>query len=1045
MAASLSLTQLSSGNPVYDNYYRQVDPSGSGRVAAADAALFLKKSGLADLVLGRIWDLADSERKGSLNKQQFFIALRLVACAQNGLEVALKSLNASVPPPTFHDTSSPLLPSGAASIDCPWVVKSEEKMKYDLIFDSLSPVSGMLSGDKVKPVLLNSKLPVDILGRVWELSDIDRDGMLDRDEFAVAMYLVYRALEQEPVPMSLPAPLVPPSKRKKPVTPTVMPLLPSPPSHKDSRSSMTMSKTLPPKTPPLQQWVVSPTEKAKYDDLFIKTDSDMDGLVSGPEVRDIFLKTGLPSATLARIWELCDINDMGKLTREQFALALHLINQKISKGIDPPQVLTPEMIPPSDKARQSNMATSQAADFSAIKELDSLSNEIVDLQREKSSVEQEIKEKEESIRQRSNEVQDLQDEVQRESGELQRLQTQRQEIQEALDQLDVQKAALEEQLGQIRQQCSQENQLILSLQAQQSEQEQKIGEYEDELARAQAELRRLQEETARMQEKVETARAQLHPLQDSVKDSYSEVSQVQKKLTELQTEDRDVSMQLSWQKSLLEEPVMVNGATEEVHEEQREEQPQEQPPPTPQLEEQQEEAERPKASEEQEPVPEMEEVLYSSAPPNAWPQDKVESGSSTSLSEATTEVKEEKEESPKASSPKPVESPEPEKMPESEPSQQPQPAQPLQTSPPTVTGLDFFQSDPFTDNDPFKDDPFAKVDVSDPFGGDPFKGTDPFAADTFFKQPSADPFTSTDPFTSSDPFSGTTSPTEPDLFACPLNNAAGPDPFAAGLSSAGGRDPFGCKVNNLANADPFGSKTNNVGDDPFGSNASLTAGPDPFSSSSPPGVDAPTKDLGVAANDPFAPGGTAVNVGSDPDPFAAVFGNETFGGGFADFSALSKSNGTDPFSPTTGPNSKNLFNEDSQPVSPDVPPALPPKTGTPTRPPPPPPGKRSTISRSESSDSFHRRAPFLPQGPGDVSSQPAKDAAQDPFAPSSPHQPPRDPDRFASFDKYPTEEDMIEWVKRESEREEKERLARLTQQEQEDLELAIALSKSELS
>lgn len=34
-------------------------------------------------------------------KQQFFIALRLVACAQNGLEVALKSLNLAVPPPKF--------------------------------------------------------------------------------------------------------------------------------------------------------------------------------------------------------------------------------------------------------------------------------------------------------------------------------------------------------------------------------------------------------------------------------------------------------------------------------------------------------------------------------------------------------------------------------------------------------------------------------------------------------------------------------------------------------------------------------------------------------------------------------------------------------------------------------------------------------------------------------------------------------------------------------------------------------------------------------
>lgn len=33
--------------------------------------------------------------------QEFFIALRLVACAQNGLEVSLSSLNLAVPPPRF--------------------------------------------------------------------------------------------------------------------------------------------------------------------------------------------------------------------------------------------------------------------------------------------------------------------------------------------------------------------------------------------------------------------------------------------------------------------------------------------------------------------------------------------------------------------------------------------------------------------------------------------------------------------------------------------------------------------------------------------------------------------------------------------------------------------------------------------------------------------------------------------------------------------------------------------------------------------------------
>uniref|UniRef100_A0A2K6ES58 Epidermal growth factor receptor pathway substrate 15 n=1 Tax=Propithecus coquereli TaxID=379532 RepID=A0A2K6ES58_PROCO len=393
----------------------QVDTGNTGRVLASEAAAFLKKSGLPDLILGKIWDLADTDGKGILNKQEFFVALRLVACAQNGLEVSLSSLNLAVPPPKFHDTSSPLLISGTSAAELPWAVKSEDKAKYDAIFDSLSPVNGFLSGGKVKPVLLNSKLPVDILGRVWELSDIDHDGMLDRDEFAVAMFLVYRALEKEPVPMSLPPALAPPSKRKT--------------------------------------WVVSPAEKAKYDEIFLKTDKDMDGFVSGLEVREIFLKTGLPSALLAHIWALCDTKDCGKLSKDQFALAFHLINQKLIKGIDPPHILTPEMIPPSDRAslQKSFIGSSPVADFSAIKELDTLNNEIVDLQREKNNVEQDLKEREDTIKQRTSEVQ-------------------------------------------VKSQ---------------------ISTYEEELAKAREELSRLQQETAELEESVESGKAQLEPLQQS--------------------------------------------------------------------------------------------------------------------------------------------------------------------------------------------------------------------------------------------------------------------------------------------------------------------------------------------------------------------------------------------------------------------------------------------------------------------------------------------------------------------------------------------------
>uniref|UniRef100_A0A3Q2NSA4 EH domain-containing protein n=1 Tax=Fundulus heteroclitus TaxID=8078 RepID=A0A3Q2NSA4_FUNHE len=42
------------GNPVYENFYRQVDPDNTGRVGPTEAALFLKKSGLPDSTLGKV-------------------------------------------------------------------------------------------------------------------------------------------------------------------------------------------------------------------------------------------------------------------------------------------------------------------------------------------------------------------------------------------------------------------------------------------------------------------------------------------------------------------------------------------------------------------------------------------------------------------------------------------------------------------------------------------------------------------------------------------------------------------------------------------------------------------------------------------------------------------------------------------------------------------------------------------------------------------------------------------------------------------------------
>lgn len=49
----------------------------------------------------------------------------------------------------------------------------------------MQPSNGYIPGNKVKDVLMDSKLPLDTLGKIWDLADMDKDGMLDRHEFVV--------------------------------------------------------------------------------------------------------------------------------------------------------------------------------------------------------------------------------------------------------------------------------------------------------------------------------------------------------------------------------------------------------------------------------------------------------------------------------------------------------------------------------------------------------------------------------------------------------------------------------------------------------------------------------------------------------------------------------------------------------------------------------------------------------------------------------------------------------------------------------------------
>jgi len=95
-----------------------------------------------------------------------------------------------------------------------WIV-SRDKPRYDEIFSSLEQHNNKITGRVAKEELLKSKLSSNVLGKVWRLADVDQDGMLDNEEFALAMHLIKIKCEGHNLPDVLPEHLLPPGHRQE--------------------------------------------------------------------------------------------------------------------------------------------------------------------------------------------------------------------------------------------------------------------------------------------------------------------------------------------------------------------------------------------------------------------------------------------------------------------------------------------------------------------------------------------------------------------------------------------------------------------------------------------------------------------------------------------------------------------------------------------------------------------------------------------------------------------------------------------------------------
>ncbi|KAF3918958.1 hypothetical protein ABW20_dc0107915 [Dactylellina cionopaga] len=214
-----------------------------GLLPGESARQIFQRAKLPNTTLGVIWGLADRQQRGALGPNEFAVAMHLIQCTMNG---SLPALPNSLPqavfdaalrgtrPPTsdgrqrpspgpgprivppgvptvppiprqFNPTRAqsplrqqytppPMPPPSAAPpgpVDIPWAITAVEKARFDSNFQEVDAGNkGFITGEEAVPFFSGSKLPEEALAQIWDLADIEKNGSLTREEFAIAMYLI---------------------------------------------------------------------------------------------------------------------------------------------------------------------------------------------------------------------------------------------------------------------------------------------------------------------------------------------------------------------------------------------------------------------------------------------------------------------------------------------------------------------------------------------------------------------------------------------------------------------------------------------------------------------------------------------------------------------------------------------------------------------------------------------------------------------------------------------------------------------------------------
>ncbi|KAI8549285.1 hypothetical protein RHMOL_Rhmol06G0013900 [Rhododendron molle] len=113
--------------------------------------------------------------------------------------------NASSVPPSVVPGGPGNSASNQSQLSWPKMTRAGIQKYTKVFMDVDTDRDGKITGDQARNLFLSWRLPREVLKQVWDLSDQDNDSMLSLREFCIALYLMERYREGNPLPPALPS------------------------------------------------------------------------------------------------------------------------------------------------------------------------------------------------------------------------------------------------------------------------------------------------------------------------------------------------------------------------------------------------------------------------------------------------------------------------------------------------------------------------------------------------------------------------------------------------------------------------------------------------------------------------------------------------------------------------------------------------------------------------------------------------------------------------------------------------------------------------